>query len=115
MLYAAPTRGLHRLAKLDVPVPFWMRAPGECPGMFALEVAMDELAVACGLDPIELRIRNEPDVDPETGNPWSDRRLVECLRTGAERFGWATATRPAATPTANGWSAPASHRRCTPR
>ena len=63
--------------------------PGECPGMFALEVAMDELAVACGIDPIELRIRNEPDVDPETGNPWSDRRLVECLRNGAERFGWA--------------------------
>jgi xanthine dehydrogenase YagR molybdenum-binding subunit len=91
MMYAAATRKTtHRLAKLDVAVPFWMRAPGECPGMFALEVAMDELAVACGLDPIELRIRNEPDVDPETGNPWSDRRLVECLRTGADQFGWAT-------------------------
>lgn len=90
MLYAAATRKTsHRLAKLDVAVPFWMRAPGECPGVFALEVAMDELAVACDLDPIELRIRNEPDVDPETGNPWSDRRLVECLQTGAERFGWA--------------------------
>ncbi|OFJ50946.1 xanthine dehydrogenase family protein molybdopterin-binding subunit [Mycolicibacterium grossiae] len=91
MLYAgANRRTSHRLAKLDVPVPFWMRAPGECPGTYALEVAMDELAVACGIDPIELRIRNEPDVDPETGHPWSDRRLVECLRTGAERFGWAT-------------------------
>jgi xanthine dehydrogenase YagR molybdenum-binding subunit len=91
MMYAAATRKTtHRLAKLDVAVPFWMRAPGECPGMFALEVAMDELAVACDLDPIELRVRNEPDVDPETGNPWSDRRLVECLRTGADRFGWAT-------------------------
>ncbi len=90
MLYAAATRKTsHRLAKLDVAVPFWMRAPGECPGVFALEVAMDELAVACDVDPIELRIRNEPDVDPETGNPWSDRRLVECLQTGAERFGWA--------------------------
>jgi xanthine dehydrogenase YagR molybdenum-binding subunit len=90
MLYAAANRKTsHRLAKLDVAVPFWMRAPGECPGVFALEVAMDELAVACGIDPIELRIRNEPDVDPETGNPWSDRRLVECLQTGAERFGWA--------------------------
>ncbi len=89
MMYASPNRKTsHRLAKLDVPVPFWMRAPGECPGVFALEVAMDELAVACDLDPIELRIRNEPNVDPETGNPWSDRRLVECLRTGAERFGW---------------------------
>ncbi|KUI15420.1 xanthine dehydrogenase [Mycolicibacterium acapulense] len=91
MMYAGPNRKTsHRLAALDVPVPFWMRAPGECPGMFALEVAMDELAVACDLDPIELRIRNEPDVDPETGNPWSDRRLVECLQTGAEQFGWAS-------------------------
>ncbi|KUI44893.1 xanthine dehydrogenase [Mycobacterium sp. IS-1590] len=91
MMYAgANRRTSHRLAALDVPVPFWMRAPGECPGMFALEVAMDELAAACGLDPIELRIRNEPEVDPETGNPWSDRRLVECLHTGAERFGWAS-------------------------
>jgi xanthine dehydrogenase YagR molybdenum-binding subunit len=89
MLYATETRRTsHRLAKLDVAVPFWMRAPGECPGVFALEVAMDELAVACDVDPIELRVRNEPEVDPETGNPWSDRRLVECLRTGAERFGW---------------------------
>jgi xanthine dehydrogenase YagR molybdenum-binding subunit len=89
MLYGAETRKTsHRLAKLDVAVPFWMRAPGECPGVFALEVAMDELAVACDVDPIELRVRNEPEVDPETGNPWSDRRLVECLRTGAERFGW---------------------------
>ncbi|KUI43429.1 xanthine dehydrogenase [Mycobacterium sp. GA-1199] len=91
MMYAGANRKTsHRLVALDVPVPFWMRAPGECPGMFALEVAMDELAVACGLDPIELRIRNEPDVDPETGNPWSDRRLLECLQTGAERFGWAS-------------------------
>jgi len=89
MMYAADARKTsHRLAKLDVPVPFWMRAPGECPGMFALEVAMDEVAVACNLDPIELRVRNEPDVDPETGNPWSNRRLLECLRTGASRFGW---------------------------
>jgi xanthine dehydrogenase YagR molybdenum-binding subunit len=90
MMYAAPNRKTsHRIAKLDVAVPFWMRAPGECPGMFALETAMDELAIACDVDPIELRIRNEPDVDPETGNPWSNRRLVDCLRTGAQRFGWA--------------------------
>ncbi|CQD10745.1 xanthine dehydrogenase, molybdenum binding subunit apoprotein [Mycolicibacterium conceptionense] len=88
-MYASPNRHTsHRLAALDVPVPFWMRAPGECPGTFAAEVAMDELAVACKLDPIELRIRNEPEVDPETGNPWSSRRLIECLRVGAERFGW---------------------------
>jgi xanthine dehydrogenase YagR molybdenum-binding subunit len=88
-MYASPNRRTsHRLAKLDVPVPFWMRAPGEAPGTYAAEVAMDELAVACNIDPIELRIRNEPENDPETGNPWSGRHLVECLRVGAERFGW---------------------------
>lgn len=90
MMYAAPNRlTAHRLAALDVPVPSWMRAPGEAPGIFALEAAMDELAVACGLDPIELRARNDPPEDPESGRPWSGRRLVECLRDGARRFGWA--------------------------
>jgi len=90
MMYAAPNRRTtHRLAALDVPVPTIMRAPGECPGMFALESAMDELAVACGLDPVELRIRNEPDADPESGLPFSSRNLVACLREGARRFGWA--------------------------
>src|SRR5258706_12670397 len=90
MMYAGPNRHTtHRLARLDMPVPTWMRAPGECPGMFALESAMDELAIACGLDPIELRIRNEPAVDPESGHPFSSRNLVACLREGAQRFGWA--------------------------
>jgi xanthine dehydrogenase YagR molybdenum-binding subunit len=90
VLYAAPhRRTTHRLARLDVPPPTIMRAPGETPGMFALESAMDELAVALGIDPVELRIRNEPERDPERDLPWSTRHLVECLRTGAERFGWA--------------------------
>jgi xanthine dehydrogenase YagR molybdenum-binding subunit len=90
MMYAAPhRRTAHRLVGLDVAVPSWMRAPGEMPGMYAHEVAMDELAVACGLDPIVLRERNEPDRDPETGKPYSSRRLLECLHRGAERFGWA--------------------------
>ncbi len=89
MMYAAPSRRTtHRAAALDVNVPSWMRAPGEMPGSFASEVAMDELAVACDVDPVDLRVRNEPAVDPETGNPWNDRRLVECLEQGAERFGW---------------------------
>jgi len=89
MMYAGPNRRTtHRLARLDVPVPSIMRAPGECPGMYGLESAMDEMAIACGLDPIEFRIRNEPRVDPETGNPFSSRGLVECLREGARRFGW---------------------------
>jgi xanthine dehydrogenase YagR molybdenum-binding subunit len=65
-----------------------MRAPGECPGMFALESAMDELAVTAGLDPVELRVRNEPDTEPESGLPFSSRNLVGCLREGALRFGW---------------------------
>ncbi|MGI8333174.1 xanthine dehydrogenase family protein molybdopterin-binding subunit [Actinomadura scrupuli] len=90
IMYAAPhRRTTHRLVRLDVPTPSWMRAPGECPGMFALESAMDELAIACKLDPVELRIRNEPGVDPESGLPFSSRNLVACLREGARRFGWA--------------------------
>jgi xanthine dehydrogenase YagR molybdenum-binding subunit len=89
MMYAAPNRRTsHLLARLDVPTPSWMRAPGECPGMYALESAMDELAVATGVDPVELRIRNEPAVDPESGHPFSSRNLVACLEEGARRFGW---------------------------
>lgn len=95
MMYAGRNRRTsHRVAELDVAIPSWLRAPGEMPGAYALEVAMDDLAVATGLDPIELRVRNEPDVDPDTGNPFSNRRLVECLNRGAELFGWAD--RPAA-------------------
>jgi len=90
MLYAAPARRTtHRLARLDVPSPTIMRAPGEAPGVYALESAMDELAVAVGLDPIELRVRNEPERDPELDVPFSSRGLLECLRVGAGRFGWA--------------------------
>ncbi|WP_299050621.1 xanthine dehydrogenase family protein molybdopterin-binding subunit [uncultured Nocardioides sp.] len=89
-MYAADARATtHRVVPLDVAVPAWMRAPGEMPGMFAQEVAMDELAVACGVDPIQLRLRNEPDVDPDTGNLFNNRRLLECLERGAARFGWA--------------------------
>jgi xanthine dehydrogenase YagR molybdenum-binding subunit len=88
MYRSATRRTTHRLVPLDVPVPSWMRAPGETPGMFAGEVAMDELAVACGIDPIELRIRNEPSTEPESGRPWSGRNLVGCLREGARRFEW---------------------------
>ncbi len=89
MMYAAPNRRTtHRLARLDVPTPTIMRAPGECPGMFALESAMDEMAIACGLDPVEFRIRNEPEIDPDSGHPFSSRGLVACLREGAQRFSW---------------------------
>src|SRR6185312_2419868 len=89
MLYASRARRTgHRLVALDVPTPSWMRAPGETPGVYALECAMDELASACGLDPIELRARNEPDIDPETGLAFSSRGLLECMRKGARQFGW---------------------------
>ena len=89
MMYAGSNRGTsHRVVALDVPTPSWMRAPGECPGMYALEAAIDELAIACGIDPVELRIRNEPSRDPESGLPFSSRNLIACLREGAERFGW---------------------------
>lgn len=96
-LYAAPHRlTAHKLARLDLPMSGDMRAPGEAIGMLAGEQAMDELACALGLDPIELRIRNEPDVHPESGKPFSTRPLVECYREGARRFGWdQRPTRPA--------------------
>ncbi len=89
VMYRTPAlRTAHRLVRLDVPTPSWMRAPGETPGMFALESAMDELAIAAGLDPIELRARNDPDREPESGRPFSSRNLVACLREGARSFGW---------------------------
>lgn len=104
MMYAAPNRRTtHRLAPLDAPVPTWMRAPGECPGMYGPEVAMNEMADACGLDPIEFRVRNEPEVDPESGRPFSSRNLVECFREGARRFGWADRDPTPAVRREGGW------------
>ena len=88
-MYAGEHRRItQRVLPLDIAVPSWMRAPGEAPGMVGLEIAMDELALACGLDPIELRVRNEPELDPDTGLPFNQRRLIDCLREGAARFGW---------------------------
>ena len=110
LMYAAPhRRTTHRLARLDVPPPSWMRAPGECPGMFALESAMDELAVALGIDPIELRLRNEPGADPERGIPFSSRTSSRaCGRAPSGSAGPAGTRRPASAARAAGWSAPAS-------
>ncbi len=89
MYGGAHRRSTHRVTRLDVPTPSWFRAPGETPGMFALESAMDELAIALDLDPVELRIRNDPAQHPESKKAWSSRGLVACLREGADRFGWA--------------------------
>jgi xanthine dehydrogenase YagR molybdenum-binding subunit len=90
LLYAGANRLTSmRLAVLDLPEGNAMRAPGEAPGMMALEIAMDELAEKLGLDPVELRVRNDTQVDPEKPDrPFSQRNLVRCLREGAERFGW---------------------------
>ena len=89
LLYAAPARYTpHYLAKLDLPVSDSTRAPGEAVGMLALEVAMDELAEKLKLDPIELRLRNEPTQDQDKKIPFSSRNLVACMKDGATRFGW---------------------------
>uniref|UniRef100_A0AAU2K377 Xanthine dehydrogenase family protein molybdopterin-binding subunit n=1 Tax=Streptomyces sp. NBC_00049 TaxID=2903617 RepID=A0AAU2K377_9ACTN len=95
VMYAAPALlTTHSVVPLDVPTPSWMRAPGESPGMYALESAMDELAEALGIDPVELRVRNEPAAEPDSGRPFSSRHLVECLREGAARFDWAAHRTP---------------------
>jgi xanthine dehydrogenase YagR molybdenum-binding subunit len=90
LLYAGANRMMQaRLATLDLPEANAMRAPGEAPGLMALEIAMDEMAEKLGMDPVEFRIRNDTQVDPEKPErPFSQRQLVQCLRTGAERFGW---------------------------
>src|SRR5437899_6380969 len=88
-LYAGPNRlTRHRLAPLDIPVASSMRAPGEAVGLMALEWAMDELAERLNLDPVELRVRNEPSEDPEKHIPFSSRHLIACMQEGARRFGW---------------------------
>ncbi len=90
MLYDTPhQRTTHRLARLNVGTPTFQRAPGEATGTFALEVALDEMAYALGIDPVELRLRNDAAQDPEKRIPWSSKSLAACYRAGAERFGWA--------------------------
>ena len=90
LLYAGANRMTRtRLAVLNLPEGSSMRAPGEASGMMALEVAMDELAEQVGIDPVQLRILNDTQVDPaDAARPFSTRKLVEALRIGAERFGW---------------------------
>ncbi|WP_442680747.1 aldehyde oxidoreductase molybdenum-binding subunit PaoC [Sphingomonas sp. ASY06-1R] len=90
LLYAAANREVTlRLAMLDLSEAADMRAPGETPGLMAFEMAMDELAEELEIDPVELRIRNDTQVDPtDPSRPFSQRHLIECLRTGADRFGW---------------------------
>jgi xanthine dehydrogenase YagR molybdenum-binding subunit len=87
---AANAHYAHKLARLDVPTPCDMRAPGATTGVYALECAMDELAVALQLDPLALRYRAYSDRDQNAGVPYTSKQLRECYRQGAEAFGWAT-------------------------
>jgi xanthine dehydrogenase YagR molybdenum-binding subunit len=89
-LYSCPAVEVsHRVVRLNRSSPVFMRAPGETVGTFALESAVDELAYALGVDPVELRLKNHADRDEEKDRPWSSKHLRECYRRGAERFGWA--------------------------
>lgn len=99
LLYAGADRmTMMRLAVLDLPEGNAMRAPGEAPGLMALEIAMDEMAEKLGIDPIQFRILNDTQVDPEKpSRPFSQRRLNECLKTGAEKFGWSKRGKPGVT------------------
>jgi xanthine dehydrogenase YagR molybdenum-binding subunit len=93
VLYACPNVSVpHRLCRVNIAPPTFMRAPGECTGTYALESAMDELAYALRMDPIALRLKNHADRDPVAGKPWSSKHLKECYARGAERFGWARRT-----------------------
>ncbi|MDQ6830920.1 MAG: xanthine dehydrogenase family protein molybdopterin-binding subunit [Gemmatimonadota bacterium] len=93
MLYACPNAETsQKLVTLNVGTPTFNRAPGESSGTFALESALDELAVALAMDPIELRLKNHADADPESGKPWSSKSLRECYARGAEKFGWSKRT-----------------------
>ncbi|MBV8819994.1 MAG: xanthine dehydrogenase family protein molybdopterin-binding subunit, partial [Acidobacteriaceae bacterium] len=89
MLYQSPNNSTtHKLVKSDIGTPSFMRAPGEAPGTYGLEAAMDEMAYALKMDPIEFRLKNYAETDPEENKPWSSKSLRECYRMGAERFGW---------------------------
>ncbi|MBD2605259.1 xanthine dehydrogenase family protein molybdopterin-binding subunit [Scytonema hofmannii FACHB-248] len=89
LLYATQNlQTSQRVVKVNKGQPTFMRAPGEAPGTFALESAMDELAYKLNLDPIELRLRNYAEINPDTNLPWSSKSLKECYQLGAEKFGW---------------------------
>jgi xanthine dehydrogenase YagR molybdenum-binding subunit len=93
MLYAVPAVAIsHRLVGVNQSLPTFMRGPGEASGMFALESAMDEMAHALGIDPIELRRKNHTETDLHANKPFSNKKLLDCYRIGAERFGWESRT-----------------------
>lgn len=95
-------RTRHRLVEMNTNTPCPMRAPGVATGLLAQEIAIDELAVALGMDPVELRIRNHAGRDEHKDRPWTSKELLACYREGAERFGWARRTRQPRSMTADG-------------
>jgi xanthine dehydrogenase YagR molybdenum-binding subunit len=89
MMYTAPNVSTrYRILPLDLSTPIWMRGPGEATGAFALESAIDEIAYALNIDPLEFRIRNHTDTDPEKNLPWSTKYLKECFEMGSKAIGW---------------------------
>ena len=89
MLYAVPNQATtHKLVKLDVGTPTFMRAPGETSGSFALESAMDEIAYELNMDPLAFRLKNYAEMEPQEKKPWSEKSLRECYQIGADKFGW---------------------------
>ena len=89
--YASPAiRTSHEAVRIDTGTPMFMRAPGEAPGSAALESAIDEMALACGMDPLDFRLRNYAEVEPMSGKAFSSKALRQCYQQGAERFGWAS-------------------------
>ena len=100
---ASPTRAsyaanaihtIHRVVKADIPKVDSMRAPGEAIGTLTFDTAMDELAEKCGIDPVDFRLINEPEADPTSGDAFASRRLVECIKSGADKFGWTGRVEP---------------------
>ena len=89
LLYSCPNVEVsHRLVRLNLTTPCPMRAPGETPGVYALECALDELALEIDIDPVEFRLRNYAELDEYKNRPWSSKKLRECYQRGAEKFGW---------------------------
>jgi xanthine dehydrogenase YagR molybdenum-binding subunit len=104
MLYSCPSVEVsHQLVRLNLTTPCPMRAPGEAPGVFALECALDELAQNAGVDPVEFRLRNYAEFNEYENKPWSSKKLRECYQRGADRFGWSQRKRePGSIRTADG-------------
>lgn len=103
-MYASPNiTTKYKVAHVDVSTPTWMRGPGEASGAFALESAMDEMAAALNLDPIEFRLRNYAETDPETGKPFSGKNLKEAYQLGADKIGWSNRKLTPRSLTEDGW------------